>query len=714
MPRRIGYHVIIIALYVITSMALSFQYPTLAAANVSINPTVILNDIPEYVNSLETIEGTAASDLNLDSVQIEITNRTDSTYWDGISWQAIYNNIVIVDSSGEVGSECSAAFDTKDNPAISYLDMTNRDLKYAYWDGSSWVIETVDSAGWVGHWTSLAFDLNGNPAISYFDDLNEDLKYAYWNGNSWAIEIVESSGNVGRDNSLAFNSDGNPAISYYHSNNTDLKYAQWNGSSWEIETVDYTDNIGASTSLAFDESDNPAISYYDLTNQDLKYAYWNGSSWDIQTVESIGTVGGSSSLVFDSSNNPAISYHDITGTALKYALGNGSSWEIQTVDSVGNVGQYSSLSFDSAGNPHIGYYDITNDDLKYTQWNGTSWTIQTIDSLGQTGFFSCLSIDSNDNPAISYYDATNRDLKFVWISDTEWVDAVGTTAWLYNMPTLADGSYDLRAKAYDDAGNISAFASDSFVYDSTPPSTPTALTRTTPDSDNTPTFTWASSTDATSGITSYQVKLGSDSWTEVSTATNYTFSSSLAGGSYIFHVRAKDGASHIGEAASVAFYIDAIPNRPTNTLPTDEATSVSLNPTLESSAFSDDETADTHTASQWQITAMSGQYSGPTWNSGSDATNLTDIEVPVGNLVKSTTYYWRVRHQDGHDNWSEWSEETSFITVVGGGGLCGGVVAVTPASLEDLISGWGILGLLCMVLILTSWHRNRRKQQKAQ
>ena len=39
-------------------------------------------------------------------------------------------------------------------------------------------IKTVDSAGFVGYYTSLAFGPDGQPAISYYDNTNSDLKFA--------------------------------------------------------------------------------------------------------------------------------------------------------------------------------------------------------------------------------------------------------------------------------------------------------------------------------------------------------------------------------------------------------------------------------------------------------------------------------------------------------------------------------------------------------
>lgn len=69
-----------------------------------------------------------------------------------------------------------------------------------------------------------------------------------------------------------------------------------------------------------------------------------------------------------------------------------------------------------------------------------------------------------------------------------------------------------------------------------------------------------------------------------------------------------------------------------------------------------------HKASQWQITENSGNYSSTVFDSGTDTTNLTSINIPGSTLDEGVTYYWRVRHQDETDEWSDWSDETSFTT----------------------------------------------------
>lgn len=106
------------------------------------------------------------------------------------------------------------------------------------------------------------------------------------------------------------------------------------------------------------------------------------------------------------------------------------------------------------------------------------------------------------------------------------------------------------------------------------------------------------------------------------------------------------------------------PRQPTNIAPSDAAQNVaSLMPTLQVSAFSDPDARDEHIASWWQITNVSEDYSSPVYDSGLDTSSLTQAIVPEGMLQYDTTYYWRARYQDRHDNWSAWSVETSFSTV---------------------------------------------------
>ncbi len=105
------------------------------------------------------------------------------------------------------------------------------------------------------------------------------------------------------------------------------------------------------------------------------------------------------------------------------------------------------------------------------------------------------------------------------------------------------------------------------------------------------------------------------------------------------------------------------PSQPDNVSPQNGASGIGLTPTLQSSAFSDPDAGDTHAASQWRITATPGDYSDPVFLSPELTTSLVQTTVDSGRLTGNTTYYWQVRHEDNHGDWSLWSEEESFTTL---------------------------------------------------
>lgn len=94
------------------------------------------------------------------------------------------------------------------------------------------------------------------------------------------------------------------------------------------------------------------------------------------------------------------------------------------------------------------------------------------------------------------------------------------------------------------------------LADNIAPSTP-IITKTTPDDDNTPNFTWDAATDDDSGIDRYEVNMdGGWIWIKVGNVTTYTWLAALSDGSHTFEVKAIDNAGNVGVAASLTFTID--------------------------------------------------------------------------------------------------------------------------------------------------------------
>ena len=168
----------------------------------------------------------------------------------------------------------SLAIDSSDHPCIGYHfwgSGTDYALKYARHNGTSWHIESVDTnVNSVGMWPSLALDAANRPHITYASGYlagyRKDVRYAYYDGAIWHIETLCTDAQT---SSLVLDGDGHPHVSYGWRTNSPLRYAFYNGTIWQEELVDSTSNIYCR--LKLDTAGFAHISYSTF-NYELRYA----------------------------------------------------------------------------------------------------------------------------------------------------------------------------------------------------------------------------------------------------------------------------------------------------------------------------------------------------------------------------------------------------------------------------------------------------------
>ena len=111
----------------------------------------------------------------------------------------------VLDTTADGKSVASTTFNGQ--PAIAYTDTKSGDLKLATYDGKKWAKITVDGAGGSSGRTtdtisgSISMCVNGSGVrqtlhIFYSDSTEKDLRYAVYNGKSFAIEVVDGNGPV--------------------------------------------------------------------------------------------------------------------------------------------------------------------------------------------------------------------------------------------------------------------------------------------------------------------------------------------------------------------------------------------------------------------------------------------------------------------------------------------------------------------------------------
>lgn len=238
------------------------------------------------------------------ALALDATNTPHMSYYDTTNRDLLYATYsttfskwitTTVDFEDTQGWYSDIAVNASGLPFISYYNPSTGSLKVARESSvtRTWIPKVIDNIGLlpqygVGAYSAIAVDKQGRPHVAYYDITNQDLKYAFWDGDwegvgQWNISTVDAPGDVGRYASLAVNpTDGTRHICYYDRTNGDLKYARWEADGpWQIQFIDGSvadgdgveeGDVGMYCSIDLTAAGQPAISYYDNSHGDLKLA----------------------------------------------------------------------------------------------------------------------------------------------------------------------------------------------------------------------------------------------------------------------------------------------------------------------------------------------------------------------------------------------------------------------------------------------------------
>ncbi|MFA4985662.1 MAG: CFI-box-CTERM domain-containing protein [Candidatus Brocadiia bacterium] len=327
----------------------------------------------------------------------------------------MFSNLPItIDNSPLVGKYTCITIDPNNGfPAVSYFDEQNGYLKYAYFNGANWVIETADSSLLVGQYTKLIFDDQKSPVILYYSFGYADLKIARKDieGN-WYNDIVDAAGFVGQYCDITPLPGSRLGVSYYDATNGDLCYREYQDGFWTPSphlALDSVGNVGTYTAIATNPiTGEPAIAYRNETDSTPYFIYRSEGAWIKSQISSIAGTGYFIDLAFNADGTPFVVFQDFRNSPrtidVILAQQAGNVWINRVVQSSGDAGFYNSLVIDAAGFPHISYYDDSSLGLRYTFWNGKFWVSEMLDTAGlHVGRFGSLVLDRDGLPQFVYW-----------------------------------------------------------------------------------------------------------------------------------------------------------------------------------------------------------------------------------------------------------------------------------------------------------------------
>jgi len=353
----------------------------------------------------------------------------------------------------DVGQDTDIVVDSGGEPMISYLDVTNRSVKFASRSAGKWTVHTVQQPAGakevVGRYTSLTL-VDGKPALAYLalnidggsGVFNSELRWAAASKArptapaDWTITTIASGqmscqGLCASDEACVVQQDGSSLCQKTGTGCSPqclTDEACVNGACVAILPDTKLVDIPVATGLwpaAVVAGSTPVVLFYDRVKGNLMAATQSSGTWTTSIIDGSATdrVGAFCSAVVDSASTIHVAYQDETAYALLYAQVDPATLSTKLKETIDDgvrpdgthpVGADSALVVEPSGKVRVVYQDAQNADLLTAVRDGpNSWTPKTASDpdLGRLlkggargyGFYSDLVVEGGKVYGSTFY-----------------------------------------------------------------------------------------------------------------------------------------------------------------------------------------------------------------------------------------------------------------------------------------------------------------------
>jgi hypothetical protein len=336
-----------------------------------------------------------------------------------------------VDGTHEPGSYTSIAVESDGTVHVSHYAAGPtpnpfgvggwHDARYSVRRAGKWSSEDILGPGVVGGFTALGIGPTGKLHTVFYDWAQKDLIYAWNEGSGWKVETMHTTDNDGWANALAVDSSGTVHVVTFKGAtgtvNGEWHYLRRIGAKWESRVVldAPAGGFGPRPGIAAGSDGTVHVS---LCNHQGQLKYRSGKDGSFKPALILDTGLGekcNTSLALDDKGQVHISYHDHSAKTLRYIGQSGSSFgSPKTLDSVGEVGFYNAIATNKrTGDLWVAFSDLTQQDLKVIRRPpGAGWgQPQTVDSAGNVGRYVSAAVGPEDELHVSHLNATAKALR---------------------------------------------------------------------------------------------------------------------------------------------------------------------------------------------------------------------------------------------------------------------------------------------------------------